>query len=93
MNIKFDFLADDEKNKQGEEIKMLLIGVCVITFICISFLLCLCILFRKDILFKCRKHHHTQLHVDTIQLRRLPSLVSRGSEETIFDIEGERKTK
>ena len=72
---------------------MILIGVCGITFICISFLLCFCILFRKDILFKCRKHHHSQLHVYRVQLRQLPSIVSRGSEESIFDIECERKNK
>ena len=65
-----------------------------VTFILLLFL---CVLFRKNILFKCKKHVKCSKHQDLIELRYVPQICLKNidSDETLYDInvEGSRNIR
>ena len=60
---------------------------------CLFSLLCLCYIFKRNILFKCTKKSPLPLHVDNVNLRRVPSIVSTASEESLLNLQSIQKDK
>lgn len=86
--IQSYFIVD---NHQNTEEKSWIIALSLTSAVFLCLFLTLCCIFRKHLLIKCKNSHTSNLHVDTIHLKRLPQIAD--SEESLFNIHVDRKNK
>lgn len=82
------------ENTEGKDNETYVILLGVLSFFCIFMIFVFIILYRKHVCFKCYDHTILLSHVDTVSLRRMPSITSLTSDnEIVFSCEMERKYK